>query len=323
MENRKDERRGPLFCSSLRVEYGCRRGIVSGPPRARRRPCARWLGAAAPAHLSQARRFSSSSKPGGCGTSASIASADSCSACNSPSSSRARARSAARSSSFAFLSAILHPLRFARILPLRFPDPTATPATHELLKPRRAHFLAPLPFFAAPLFAPPFPLFFAPPCAARPPAAPLFAAPFAAEPFFAPAAFFAPRAAPRGGGCALSPFAALRTQPLDLLVGRLFDPPDALGHVLRRVRLGGPAQKALALLAFGPRVLVLFHLALAPVELELVQRAAADLVLILNFRPVLRHLPSSNCGPLDTARRRFVYFSTLSHLSSVGRATVS
>src|ERR1043166_2539700 len=208
MENRKDERRGLSFCSSFRVEYGCRRGIVSGPPRARRRPCARWLGAGAPAHLSPARRLSSSSQPGGCGTSASIASADSCSACNSPSSSRARARSAARSSSFAFLSAILHPLRFARILPLRFPDPTATPATHELLKPRRAHFLAPLPFFAAPLFAPPFPLFFAPPFAARPPAAPLFAAPFAAEPFFAPAAFFAPRAAPFAPLPA-TPFAAL------------------------------------------------------------------------------------------------------------------
>src|ERR1043166_4227471 len=299
MENRKDERRGLSFCSSFRVEYGCRRGIVSGPPRARRRPCARWLGAAAPAHLSQARRFSSSSKPGGCGTSASIAS--------DPRPPQAASRSLPRAASLlrraslrAALSALLRAaLRgpTARRASLRSPFRGRTllrsgcflRASRRALRAlagdalRRALLRRALRTLGRALL----------------------------------------RAALRGGGCALSPFAALRTQPLDLLVGRLFDPPDALGHVLRRVRLGGPAQKALALLAFGPRVLVLFHLALAPVELELVQRAAADLVLILNFRPVLRHLPSSNCGPLDTARRRFVYFSTLSHLSSVGRATVS
>jgi hypothetical protein len=55
--------------------------------------------------------------------------------------------------------------------------------------------------------------------------------------------------------------------------------------------LVGPAQ-ALHVPALGRQVLLLLDLALALVELVLVQLTAPDLILILHFRSVFRHLPS-------------------------------
>ena len=71
---------------------------------------------------------------------------------------------------------------------------------------------------------------------------------------------------------------------------------------------------------------MLFHRALVQLQLVLVQEPAANLVLILDFRFILRHCSSPfspRTAPLDTPRGDFVYFSCSRHLSSVGRAVDS
>src|SRR5205807_1907157 len=116
----------------------------------------------------------------------------------------------------------------------------------------------------------------------------------------------------------------LRPTALDCIVRPLLDLLYALGDASRRVRLVCAAQ-AFAALRLRTRARRL-ELALVPLQLVLVQLAAANLVAVNVLRPILRHLSSSfsRTAPRLTSRAPppYIRFRS-SHLSSVGRATVS
>src|SRR5437868_5937833 len=107
------------------------------------------------------------------------------------------------------------------------------------------------------------------------------------------------------------PARLLRPPALDYLVRPLLDLLYALGDASRRVRLVRAAQ-AFAALRLRTRARRL-ELALVPLQLVLVQLAAANLVAVNVLRPILRHLSSSfSTGTtLDIARAASVYSFSL------------